>query len=449
MGGAFAASNLRKKLQKSVDIHVYEKSSSVGGRASGFPLEAEGRFNELGASIIWSKNRYMREASEEHGLGIQSVSDEGSSAIYDGTQFVLTDRQWWITKAMRFGLAPLLWAREAMSVYQNHFAKIYELQDAGAFFDTPRALLEAVGLFDLTQKSCADHLASITHRWPWGGRRFANEIAGAINKCNYNQKNEDLTALAGLVSFMPEANGDVWSVPGGNERVAVALLNSTYGHITFDVDVSVKQKERDPFFYLMIKTGRGGGGKGEEEEEEEEVGPFDAVIIAHPLHLLNTNFSDCRASEDLNPSQRTVVTYVSGNLQASFFHVPTLPAESIYRTNDADRLPFSSITYKGPYNSSHNLYKVFSEELLNSSTLADLFGASSEVVRVKNWLAYPHYAPPELMPIPFKLGEGLCYVNAIERAASAMEMSAIGGRNCALMIADFLKGRIDDRLSQE
>ena len=55
----------------------------------------------------------------------------------------------------------------------------------------------------------------------------------------------------------------------------------------------------------------------------------------------------------------------------------------------------------------------------------------------RSWLAYPHFAPPERFQ-PFKLTEGLYLNNAWENAASAMEMSAVAAKNCALLIARHL-----------
>lgn len=48
------------------------------------------------------------------------------------------------------------------------------------------------------------------------------------------------------------------------------------------------------------------------------------------------------------------------------------------------------------------------------------------------WKAYPRYST-NVRSDKFKLYDGLYHVNAIEWAASAMEMSAIGGRNVAIL----------------
>ena len=54
--------------------------------------------------------------------------------------------------------------------------------------------------------------------------------------------------------------------------------------------------------------------------------------------------------------------------------------------------------------------------------------------------AYPRFDPPEDFA-RWELAEGLYYPNAIENAASAMEMSALAGRNAALLAARHLRSR--------
>lgn len=43
------------------------------------------------------------------------------------------------------------------------------------------------------------------------------------------------------------------------------------------------------------------------------------------------------------------------------------------------------------------------------------------------------FHPPEGFA-PFLLQPGLCYVNALENAASALEIAAVAGKNCALLL---------------
>jgi len=46
---------------------------------------------------------------------------------------------------------------------------------------------------------------------------------------------------------------------------------------------------------------------------------------------------------------------------------------------------------------------------------------------------------------PFKIDEGLFYINAMESAVSAMETEAVAARNIANLAIDFIKeGRVKD-----
>ena len=58
-------------------------------------------------------------------------------------------------------------------------------------------------------------------------------------------------------------------------------------------------------------------------------------------------------------------------------------------------------------------------------------------VAERDWYAYPKFAPPEDFA-PFQLAKGIYYNNALENAASAMEMSAIAAKNSALLVRQHL-----------
>ena len=48
-------------------------------------------------------------------------------------------------------------------------------------------------------------------------------------------------------------------------------------------------------------------------------------------------------------------------------------------------------------------------------------------------------AMSEFRHMTFILDDGVFYVNAVEKAASAMEMSAIGAKNCAILAYEYLQ----------
>lgn len=86
------------------------------------------------------------------------------------------------------------------------------------------------------------------------------------------------------------------------------------------------------------------------------------------------------------------------------------------------------------------VWKIFSQTPLTEDDLDEIF-RTREDIKTVDWLAYPeyssHYQAHELGN--FTLHPGLFHINAIEWAASAMEMSALGGKNVANLILKQLK----------
>ena len=73
-----------------------------------------------------------------------------------------------------------------------------------------------------------------------------------------------------------------------------------------------------------------------------------------------------------------------------------------------------------------DVWKVFSQQPLSEEEINQIFKERTQVVTC-DWLAYPHYSPNQTKTFTnFKLEENLYHINAIEWAASAMEMSVIG-----------------------
>ena len=78
------------------------------------------------------------------------------------------------------------------------------------------------------------------------------------------------------------------------------------------------------------------------------------------------------------------------------------------------------------------VYKIFTNEPLTESEKQQIF-PSYDAVELVDWTgAYPVYSSSEVTS-SFELMPHLYHVNVIEMAASAMEMSAIAGRNVALL----------------
>ena len=82
------------------------------------------------------------------------------------------------------------------------------------------------------------------------------------------------------------------------------------------------------------------------------------------------------------------------------------------------------------------VWKVFSNDPLSAEELGLLFSTINETHVIK-WKAYPEYTRHNSVG-NFTLHSGLYHINAIEFAASAIEMGIIGARNVALLTASHL-----------
>lgn len=140
-----------------------------------------------------------------------------------------------------------------------------------------------------------------------------------------------------------------------------------------------------------------------------------------------------------------VSTLVNGKLNVSYLGT-TEPASkfmvSDVFTTDSKGCVINSLSsidpvhlppnYKRPPTTETKVWKVFSPQPLSQEQLQGMF-LSWDLVSETQWLAYPAYRPPHRKTPPFILHNRLYYLNALEWAASAMEMSAISARNVALL----------------
>lgn len=174
------------------------------------------------------------------------------------------------------------------------------------------------------------------------------------------------------------------------------------------------------------------------------------MVIATPLHQGKSEITFSGISPPI-PSHypgryhQTVTTLVHGMLNVSYLGISEPASEftmSDVLTTDSKGCVIHSLSsldpvhipdrYKRPSAGHTKVWKVFSPKPLTQEQLQEMF-ISYDLVSETPWLAYPTYRPPHRKTPPFVLHNRLYYLNAVEWAASAMEMSAISARNVALL----------------
>ena len=379
------------------------------------------------------------------------------AAIFDGQQFILklgtcgvcTD----LKLLFRYGLSTIrfqLFLRSSLKT----FSKIYKLQSNGEAFSTVPELLSAMGgssFFEETQFTAQDYFVG---KLGWS-QRMIDEIFVAGLRVNYGQ-NSTVDAFTTMVSMAGAEGGSLWNVVGGNKQIPEKALHwskATYHHSEVVNITRFNKGSNSPPKYMVSYQDVGC--------TEQTSGEFDAVIFANPLSLSHISFTNfpkpVYTPVSTAPYHRTVATFVAGEVNPEFFGLDSygksFPFDVMTTAAVPEEIsfPLCSVSVQIPSDATaenvkeylkpveeqpNRVWKLFSTRPLTQEELDRIFLKRGESVAI-DWRAYPQYTPPEEFP-KFVLDDGLFYVNAIELAASAMEMSAVAAMNCSLLVWKYL-----------
>jgi len=217
------------------------------------------------------------------------------------------------------------------------------------------------------------------------------------------------------------AGSSLWHIRGGNKHLSIALLNHTKtATVHFSTQISsISQKDSKKF---VLST-----------SNYQLPTEYDRVIIATPLEYSNIKIPSPKPPKLDGKYHRTVATVVAGHLKDKYHVLGDI------LTSDTGTF-FTCLSRVFPTGlfvaEKFPVYKIFSPDRLKESQLDELF-KKVEFLHVDDWLAYPDYPGDVDKKIPpFKLGDaGIYYVNGVEWTASAIEMSLVGAKNVALMVA--------------
>uniref|UniRef100_A0A3B1K477 Prenylcysteine oxidase 1 n=1 Tax=Astyanax mexicanus TaxID=7994 RepID=A0A3B1K477_ASTMX len=441
IGGTSAAYFLRQEFGSSVKIDVFE-AGTVGGRLA--TENIRGQDYENGGSIIHPLNLHMKHFVDR--LGLSARADVSSkAAIFNGKELMFEESEWFIVNFLR-----MLWRYGFNSIRMHmwvegildKFMRIYQYQQFGYSFSSVEQLLHAMGgesfhvLLNQTLEEAmlADGFSQV----------FINDIVTPITRLNYGQSVR-LSAFVGAVA-LARADSGLWAVDGGNKRVCSGLMYHSKAELIQARVTAISTRTRPSKsgtvtnFYEVNYVGDSGHAHS----------LYDIVIVATPLHqglsdISFSGFSPPIPSHFPGRYHQTMATLVLGRVNMSYLGSDHKPADFVFSdilTTDNEELEIISLSsldpinipkgYQRPPASSSKVWKIFSSTPLSEEQLGAIF-ESREGVWVKPWLAYPSYTPPQRRMPPFILHDRLFYLNAIEWAASSMEMSAIAARNVALL----------------
>lgn len=448
IGGSTSAFFLREKLGSKVDITVFEASDHIGGRLR--TVQIGDREYEAGGSVIHPKNFYMKNLTEFFHLNFKNEGPRFTFGLYDGQNIVFQSSRipYWteIKMAIRYGL-DLIRLNPWIDGILKWYAKIYDAQLSGKAFATVHSMFHSLSpLFDdLMTSSIGDYLKQLGF-----STLFIKELARIAMRTNYGQ-DVDIQGFVGAVS-LAGTQGDLWSVEGGNYRVAEEAIKAAKVQW---VKAKVTEITSDNMQYKVSW--------GDQVKKPINIEVFDAVILAVPCTdigcsgiTLNVIGIEKKLETFPKSYHRTVANFVKGYVNPEFFGVtdPKDFPDALYSISDHE-LIFNSMARLVPvdYGTRPNektnpndfiVWKIFSNKPLNVHHVRRLF-VSHEEFQAVDWLAYPNYGVPgnakESLPSFIMDSQGgLISINAIETSASAMEQSVIGAKNAAFLVAKYLHG---------
>jgi len=244
----------------------------------------------------------------------------------------------------------------------------------------------------------------------------------------YDQE-QDVNAFAGMVSLVP-LFAENYSVTGGNSLLVEKLFKASGAHVMLQTTAQSVTKLSEGNYQIKYNSNFG-------ESQEARADIFDAVVIATPLESSRgLDFSNIPAFNfTMREYKQWYVTYVSADgLNPTFFGINPVPSE-ILTTTGGDNLPFVVLSEEDTLSTGKKLYKTFSTSPLDPNSSMYL---NPDPPVVQFWpKTFPSLKPvPSYQPL--LLDENVYYLNCMESAATAMEASALAGRNVALLYSQKL-----------
>lgn len=470
IGGAVTAEYLRRSFKAAgaaIEIVVYEQSERVCGRLA--VAEVDGGEYDAGGAIIHPRNQIMRNLTEK--LGLERVVDDPMStrlAVFDAESrrfaFQQTGSWLWdsVSALWTYGWSNLNALDRTVAALLRDFDNIYALQAQGAAFATVSGLLDAMGGDAFVQML---HTPLRSYLESHGvGDPLLSDFAGMAMCVNYAQHVDAMHAFVGMVSLAGVQDG-LWRIRGGNGRICAPLLALAGAEIRLQQHVQAverrpsAQERAQMGRYTIVSTSRGSVRRDR----------YDGIVMASPLQLSGVQlvgFENGVAGTvgDEGEYQQCVATFIASNMgpKPEFFGKDAndawsgggVPPDAIFATRPSpefiscNRVPPCASGGSREENAKSRVWKIFSQEPLSPEQIRAIFGDAFDVeaalANATAWRAYPRYdgwRERRISPLSLADDGAVAYVSPVEWAASAMEMSAIGGVNAANLVTSALLGK--------
>ncbi|KAJ2039994.1 hypothetical protein H4S04_000410 [Coemansia sp. S16] len=480
----YAQAELQARDLDPAEIHIFERSNRVGGRAhSGSVVYNNQTFHfEQGASMFIGKNQQLLDLAIKFDLSLCShpctfahtndVDMEANKASTLGSYGVWEpkDNRW----VVRMGSGPfldsvrMLWryrgtgdlsyvrrrtqaaVDEFMQSYDdfnNHTAGIFSTWDE---YLEDKPLLRTSLYYRAAEfyQSTGEHI----------GRRFLDEVVSLATRVNYMQDVDRISTIGAHISMAAESDM-AYSVAGGNWQIFANMISNAPAHL--HLNTTVREIQRSPTgsdrpYALTVLSSDG----------VEITEQFDLVIIAAPLPLAGIRVLDEQHAKLVAADYvHMYVTFAIGILRDDLFppgrDLPRLIVTPYHTTDPFNCLSILACLTQHDMQRCRDgpvLVKIFSHAPLDLSRVF----SSVEWHHEQQWHSYPQLEPRNAgyanedddastvfrldrkSPPPIVLDQvgpaaGVFYVNGMETLFSTMESQTVAARH-VVRLALFGKG---------
>ncbi len=458
IGGSYSAYNLlRNEINpnKNTIIHVdlYEKNKISGGRI--YSENIDGNLYNLGASFFIKENELLYNLLNE--LKVKYEPARALKHIKSFGLFKSLDKPliWQLSGYKYIQLVKVLW-RYGLSPYHaenildknlKEFLKIYDvLKQPGRTISSLGEFLDIINLRKLISESVNEYLIS-----KGVGKEYIEELLAGIISSIYNQNHNELNAFAGFIT-LAGISLEAMEIEGGNDMVVRAKIvklkqrfnsnssssssssNSRFNYYNNEKVTEIEYSKNEKVILKVSKSDDNENGKIERRE-------YDYVIIAVPLLKSGINIVTdpiiSRRNKLPSKFQQTYVTVVKGEFNPEFIQNITGGGSISDMPNgflSVDKKLSDGISEIGLVD--ENTYKIQSDDELTHYKLTSIFKRDLKILKSQKWeFAYPKLIPVDSNQLPdFEISKRIYHLNAMELAASCMELSMISGMNIVKLI---------------
>jgi len=183
----------------------------------------------------------------------------GHMGIWDGSKFVFESSPWSVVTFLKFvwqfGVLDFLDMNIRVNDNLAKFMKIYDHQENNEAFVESKDLWKRVDLYNLTQNSTSDYFGNELSS---ENATILTQLIHGVNKVNYNQNNNELNALAGVVSLCPLVTGELVQIEEGNSEIFSRVIEKYASRVHKDVKISkiVSLEDEEGKHYFLEETNR-------------------------------------------------------------------------------------------------------------------------------------------------------------------------------------------------